>query len=200
MGGAVPAIAANVDSARAAGHAIAAENRATEAAIDSATGNPIGAALNERSAIAHSGAANIAAARSGVEATLANGLGGSGVAALGAHAAANAATRATLGAVGAAAAAPLHPAAPIGSGLGYPGYGVPGYGYPGMGLGAGYPYGAGYGYPYGAYGPYGYGAGMNRALATGAAAATGAALANSMAGSALASSAVGVGPALGVSY
>lgn len=199
MGAAVPAIAANVDSARAQGHAYAAKERADEAVIDQVTGNPIGAELNQRSAIGHTMASGLAAGRSTVEAGMAGGLGGSGIAALGANAAANSARGAVaMGAGGAGALGAVGlGASPLGvSGIGYPG--AIGGGYPGLGVAGGYPYSAGFGaYPYGAY-PYGYGAGMNRGLASGAL-ATGAAIANGAASSALASS-VGVGSPLGVSY
>lgn len=193
-GAALPAAASAMDAGRAAGHAYAAENRAAEAMVDRASGNPIGAAINENRAMSHSIASNVAQTKSNVEA----GIAGSNLmaGAMGPAGAMGAATAAGVGMAAGAGMARNAAAAAAMSGAGPYGYG-PMSVYPGV-------YGAAYGMPaYGMYGPagmagpLGYGAGTGRAMATGAAAATGAALANGLAGSALGS---GLGATLGVSY
>lgn len=180
---ALPAAASNIDSLKATGHAMAAENRATDAAIDRATGNPVGAAINENRALGHSIASGNAASRSTIEAGMAGGLGGSAMAAAGANVAANMAGRSALASPGLMGPVGMGPALPYAPAVGYP-------------YQAGY--GAGYGYPYAPLGqlnPLGYNAGRVPSFPAGAA-ASGVALANGVVGSALG----GLGNGLGVSY
>ncbi|KAG9511123.1 hypothetical protein GZH46_00317 [Fragariocoptes setiger] len=204
---AVPAAAAHVESARANNHAVAAESKATEAAVDRALGMPVAAAINERQALGHTAASTNAAVNANADAAIAGGAGGSGLAATGASLSASRAIGSTAAvspagapvaaAMGAASAgAPLGAASMIGAaaangaaaiggapGAAYGAYGPAGLYGPlagGLGVAPHYAYGGPGASPY-ALGLYPGAASTLAAAAPAAAAAAGAAPAAVMA-------------------